>query len=1232
MNKIWLVGVLFVILFLVGGVFATTFDTNVNFYPKQTASDIDVLYTFNVEYIDGPAPTLKNIYLDVADVNSGQVKYIVDGSSIVLPTGWSYEIISTDITGNIQQIKFKTSNNGIPQGQDANFIFVAHTPVDIASYYWKVRPQAGSSEFIFEGSSTTGPIYPKLIDMPNTINPNNVSRGDNVSFSINVNNIGGSDVTLDTSSKISFTDGVNTYEAYLSSPTLVAVGNITTISFNSNIVPPGMTQMTYDPTLLTLSGASYSQIISTTNNKISIDNNAPVANDDSVLTNEDNDVTINVLSNDYDPNGNAISVTSISSNPTNGTATIDLDGNIVYSPNTNFNGTDSFIYEISDGSATDTANVLITITAVNDSPVANTGGPYIANQGVAVTFDASASTDPDGINQIALYEWDINGDLIFDTSSGSPTVVHTYDQNGIYTVNLKITDINGATNIATTTATITYVDKIKPVITLIGSDLNVEFGLTYIDQGATASDNFDGDITASIISNSDVNTNALGMYNVTDSSGNVADQVTRKVNVIDTTKPVITLVGANPQIIEVGSLYVELSAVANDNYDGNLDTNITIDSTNVNTSKVGAYVVTYNVSDSQGNVAIQVVRDVNVVDTTAPDLNVPVDFNVEATSPLGAVVNYSVSTFDVSGNVLVVCLPASGSIFSLGITNISCTATDDSNNIITKNFNVNVVDTTVPNLIVPGNQVIEATSPYGAIYGFVVSSTDIVDTNVGIVCDHDNNFPLGVTTVSCIATDDFNNFSTGLFDVNVVDTTPPVITAPGTITVDANANSVIVNFSATANDIVDGDVIVNCTPASGTDFNLGTTLVSCNAVDSRGNSADSNFNIIIQDVNYPILTIPSDITEEANIFGGAIVNFIVTATDEVDGSLTVTCDHNSGDLFSLGTTTVSCSATDLSNNTSDANFSITVIDTTGPDMNLLGINPQIIELGFDYIEFGATANDIYDGNLDTNITIDSTDVNVFVIGLYKVIYSVVDSQGNDSNIVRDVNVVDTINPIIDSFTANLVASNVELLFSASDINGSGVAAYYVSIDNNSWNMTTDNNYSYLGLADGSYTFYLKASDNAGNISDINTISVTITTVITTATITTGGTVSGGNYRCTAFTYSDWGFCVDGQQTRTVLSQQSAPCLDGRTIGATPVLTQSCEIAEPNTSPEGFGEEISTVPVTEPVEDLVIETTPDGQPQGPTGIFGLGEATDLGVGLIGLLAIIAIIVVVWKSRK
>jgi len=87
MNKIWLVGVLFVILFLVGGVFATTFDTNVNFYPKQTASDIDVLYTFNVEYIDGPAPTLKNIYLDVADVNSGQVKYIVDGSSIVLPTG-----------------------------------------------------------------------------------------------------------------------------------------------------------------------------------------------------------------------------------------------------------------------------------------------------------------------------------------------------------------------------------------------------------------------------------------------------------------------------------------------------------------------------------------------------------------------------------------------------------------------------------------------------------------------------------------------------------------------------------------------------------------------------------------------------------------------------------------------------------------------------------------------------------------------------------------------------------------------------------------------------------------------------------------------------------------------------------------------------------------------------------------------------------------------------------------
>ena len=90
------------------------------------------------------------------------------------------------------------------------------------------------------------------------------------------------------------------------------------------------------------------------------------------------------------------------------------------------------------------------------------------------------------------------------------------------------------------------------------------------------------------------------------------------VTVPDVTAPVITLVGANPQTIEVGSPYVELGATALDDVDGDITGSIVIDATAVNTAVVGSYVVTYDVTDSSGNPATQVTRTVDVVDTTVP--------------------------------------------------------------------------------------------------------------------------------------------------------------------------------------------------------------------------------------------------------------------------------------------------------------------------------------------------------------------------------------------------------------------------------------------------------------------------------------------------------------------------------------------------------------------------------------------------------------------------------------
>ena len=182
------------------------------------------------------------------------------------------------------------------------------------------------------------------------------------------------------------------------------------------------------------------------------------------------------------------------------------------------------------------------------------------------------------------------------------------------------------------------------------AEVTIEVGSTYADAGATASDNYDGDITADIVTVNPVDDDTVGSYtvtyNVTDSQGNAATEATRTVNVVDTTAPIITLVGANPQTIEVGSVYTELGATAFDVGDGDLTASIVIDASAVDTAVVGSYVVTYDVTDSEGNAATQVIRTVNVVDTTAPVLSLPGDVTVESGSTL------TVSALNLGGAIL----------------------------------------------------------------------------------------------------------------------------------------------------------------------------------------------------------------------------------------------------------------------------------------------------------------------------------------------------------------------------------------------------------------------------------------------------------------------------------------------------------------------------------------------------------------------------------------------------
>ncbi len=168
------------------------------------------------------------------------------------------------------------------------------------------------------------------------------------------------------------------------------------------------------------------------------------------------------------------------------------------------------------------------------------------------------------------------------------------------------------------------IDTTPPVITLLGaSPMEVSIGESFVDPGATASDNVDGDISANISVSGNVDTSTAGSYQLTysvsDAAGNLATPVVRTVNVVpDTVVPVITLIGSAEMNVMIGSQFTDPGASAADNVDGDISANIIVTGT-VDTSSPGSYELTYSVSDSSGNTATPVIRTVNVVtDTEAP--------------------------------------------------------------------------------------------------------------------------------------------------------------------------------------------------------------------------------------------------------------------------------------------------------------------------------------------------------------------------------------------------------------------------------------------------------------------------------------------------------------------------------------------------------------------------------------------------------------------------------------
>jgi hypothetical protein len=115
-------------------------------------------------------------------------------------------------------------------------------------------------------------------------------------------------------------------------------------------------------------------------------------------------------------------------------------------------------------------------------------------------------------------------------------------------------------------------------------------------------------------------------------------------------------------------------------------------------------------------------------------------------------------------------------------------------------------------------------------------------------------------------------------------------------------------FTATATDVCDLNVSVNCVPSSGSPFPLGTTFVHCTARDASGNSNHCSFTVTLVDTTPPQIVCPTDLTVEFSTDAGAAVNFSPTVTD-LCSEVALVCAPPSGTTFPIGATTVTCTAT-----------------------------------------------------------------------------------------------------------------------------------------------------------------------------------------------------------------------------------------------------------------------------------------------------------------------------------
>ncbi|WP_164011454.1 ELWxxDGT repeat protein [Pyxidicoccus trucidator] len=433
----------------------------------------------------------------------------------------------------------------------------------------------------------------------------------------------------------------------------------------------------------------------------------------------------------------------------------------------------------------------------------------------------------------------------------------------------------------------------------------------------------------------------------------------------------------------------------------------------------GTTAVTVTATDAGGRTG-SCSFNVTVRDTTAPEVSCPANVTAEATSASGATVSYPPATASdaMSPPVTVGYSHASGTVFPLGVTVVTATATDAAGNSSTCSFSVTVRDTTAPEVTCPANVTAEANSASGATVSYAPATVhDLVTASPDVTYSRASGtvFPLGTATVTVTARDAAGNAASCSFDVSVQDTTKPEVNCPASVTAEAtSAEGAAVSYpSASASDTVTASPVLTYSHTSGTVFPLGVTTVTATATDEAGNAASCSFEVTVRDATRPEVTCPASVTAEATSASGAAVSYpAATASDTASPPVTLGYSQGSGTVFPLGVTTVTVTATDAAGNVASCSFDVTVQDTTAP---ALTCPANVIAEATN--STGATVSYASTSTSDAvtaspALTYSHASGALFPIGATTLTATATDAAGNSASCTFDVTVQDTTAPAL----------------------------------------------------------------------------------------------------------------------------------------------------------------------------------------------------------------------------